>query len=98
MSIPNKERVILHFQPNIEFTVEQAARYLGCSLEKANELLMAPGAKETIRKVVEEKVHQGLDEVLKLMYRSKWPSVSDRQVRQDVTVVLPSLSTKGIFG
>ena len=93
--MPNKiEHVKLHFRPEVMFTSEQTARYLGIPLEKADELLSGSQAYEVIATCIKQSIEKGLDEAVRLLSRQKWPSTMDQApIRQDVVVQLPSLPT-----
>ena len=90
--MPNIEHVKLHFRPDVMFTSEQTARYLGITIEKADELLSGPQAYEAIALCIKQSIEKGLDEAVHLLARQRWPSTMDRSpIRQDCVVELPTL-------
>jgi hypothetical protein len=92
------EHVRIHFHPDIYLTSEQAARYLNISIEKADQLLSAPDTFNLVQSALQQGIQESLNNIMKQMARSKWPSVMDRSpVRVDVNVELDSISSKGSF-
>ena len=88
----NIEHVRLHFQPDVVFTSEQTANYLGIDIKKADELLSGPEAYQIIQTCLKEAIEKGLDEGIRLLARQKFPSIMDRgPIRQDCVVELPAL-------
>lgn len=84
----------LYFTPKICVTAEHAAGILGCSIEKADQVLSRPDTNELLKIAMHDAVQKALVEVLQAMVRTPHESVP---TRIDCVAKLPILPTARVF-